>query len=341
MNRIGLLCILLLCFISTQTLAQESVGESGELSGRVFADFYWIAQNHNSALEGENGFWFRRIYLTYERDLGGAFSSRLRLEMSSPGDFQSDFKMSPVVKDAYLKWQNDQHQVLAGISSTPTWGVVEDVWGYRSVEKSPHDLFGFGSSRDLGLAAKGQIDENGRLNYHIFLGNGNSNGAELNEGKKLMLSLGSNVTENLVIEGYADINSLPGGDIYTTHGFIGYQSEAFNIGGLYAYQFRENSIQEEVEVASLFTNFKLSSRAKALLRADHMFGRYIGGADNSYIPFDPTSPESTFLVGGIDVLLGENIHLIPNIEAIIYGDSITDLESNPDLIPRVTLFYRF
>ncbi len=343
MKRISLVCIIFLCLLTTQAFAQVSVGQKGTLSGKVFADYYWMAQHHNSDIEGQNGFWFRRIYLTYERQFSDAFSSRLRLETASAGDFGSEPEMIPNVKDAYLKWENDNHQIYAGISSTPTWGLVEDVWGYRSVEKTPLDLYDFGSSRDFGLSFKGQIDKSGKLNYHFFLGNGNSNRAEIDKGKKLMLSLGYNITKHIVVEGYVDWNNDPNAlDTYTGQLFAGYRSEKFNLGLLGAYQDRGSldNIQEAgVDLISVFTNFTINDKVRGYLRADHLFEDYPNGSENSYLPF-AEGVESTFIVGGLDILLEDHIHLMPNVESIVY-DAELGRAPEADLVPRMTLFYQF
>jgi hypothetical protein len=343
MKRIIFISTILLCFLSTPLFAQVTVGDAGTLSGTVFADYYWVAQNHDTNLENNNGFWFRRIYITYERTFSDAFSSRVRFEAASSGDFQSEPEMVPNIKDAYLKWKNDSHQILAGISSTPTWGLVEDVWGYRSVEKSPLDLHDYGSSRDFGLSFKGQIDNSGKLNYHFFVGNGNSNKAEIDKGKKVMFSLAYNITDHLVIEGYADWNSHPNRlDSYVGQFFAGYRSDILNIGALGAYR-GEGSFDIEdtpLDLVSLFTNFRISDNVKGYLRADHQFEPYPNGNDNSYIPF-AENVESTFMVGGVDILLEDKIHLMPNVEAIVYGERANGQQPTTDIIPRMTLFYEF
>jgi hypothetical protein len=264
--------------------------------------------------------------------------------MSSPGDFTTSAKMSPDVKDAYVKWHNDKHQILAGISSTPTFGLTEEVWGYRSVEKSPQDLFGFGSSRDFGLSFKGQLDAGGNVHYQFFIGNGNGNKSEINKGKKFMLSLSYDITNHITIEGYGDWNDQENQDSYTLQGFAAYRSDKFNVGLLYSYQTRENvfvSGQDyDLNLASLFTNFQLSDKVNGYLRADHIFDPYLTGATNDYIPF-ASGVEPTFMVGGIDVELDENVHLMPNVEAVAYGEDTFGQTPDTDVIPRLTVFYKF
>ncbi|MGM0547160.1 MAG: porin [Bacteroidota bacterium] len=344
MTRVALLCLLFLCTIPHISIAQVAIGDQAELSGLVFSDYYWMAQHHNDNIEGKNGFWFRRVYATYDRDLSNGFSTRLRLEMNSDGDFASSSDMVPYIKDAYLKWQNDRHQILAGISGSPLFGLTEDIWGYRSVEKSPQDLYGFGSSRDFGIAFKGQLTGNGNLNYHLFVGNGNGNKADVDKGKKVSLALSYNLTDAIVVEGYGDVNSRTNNpDSYTGQVFAGYESDELNAGLLYSYQHREGTlgqVAQDLDLVSVFTNVQINERIKGYARADHLFDGYPNGSDNSYLPF-AEDVESTFVVAGLDVNLAEQVHLMPNVETIFYGENLLGNTPDTDIIPRLTLFYEF
>lgn len=343
MKRVALLSVVILLCAGTVTAQNK-----GKLSGLLFGDYFWMASNHNEDLEGSNGFWIRRIYLTYDRDLSDSFSARIRLEMTGEGDFTTSAKLSPVVKDAYLKWSDENHQIKAGISGVPTIGLVEDVWGYRSVEKTPLDLQGFGSSRDFGISAAGKFGTEGNLQYHMMLGNGNSNKSEVDKGKKLMLALSYYLTEHFVIQAYADWNDQADEfDYYTLQGFAGYQSDAFNGGFLYARQNRNNfflttdgSADLEMDIVSAFTNFAISEKTTGILRVDHMFEPNPGMVDNNYLPFSGEA-ESTLIIAGVDITLDENVHLIPNVETIIYGKNATGDTPATDILPRMTLFFTF
>lgn len=344
MRRIAMLCFIAICLWTGTAKAQVNIGEQGTISGTVFSDFYWIPLNHNSDLKGNNGFWFRRIRVTYDRKLSDSFSSRFRLDMNSEGDFLTNSSIVPSVKDAYLKWTNDTHSIYAGIASVPTWAVVEEVWGFRSVEKTPLDLQGFGSSRDFGIKVQGKIGEDEKIGYNFMFGNGNNNRNELNESKKFMLALNYQLTDHWIVEAYGDFNGQPNNrNIYTAHGFLGYQSEELNLGALYAYQFRNNTIiagDLNMNLASLFANMKISEQLRSFLRVDHMFNPNPSGESIDYIPFS-NQAESTLIIAGVDLLLDSTIHLIPNVETVIYGESPAGSIPNADLIPRLTLHYNF
>jgi hypothetical protein len=77
---------LLLSGLMTATFAQQT---SGKLSGYLFGDYYLVSQHHDPAIKGMNGFWFRRVYLTYDQKTGERTAIRFRFEMNSPGDFQA------------------------------------------------------------------------------------------------------------------------------------------------------------------------------------------------------------------------------------------------------------
>lgn len=336
----AVICTVMLSF-PEHILAQD---DRGSFSGYLYTDYYWIAQNHNEDLEGENGFWTRRVYFTYDYDISPALTSRFRLEMNSPGDFSSSSRMVPFVKDLYLDWAiNDNHSLVAGISGTPTWGLVESVWGYRSLEKSPLDLHAMGSSRDFGIALKGQLGQTGDVNYHLMVGNG----SEPNRWKKYMLSLGWWLTDNLVIEGYGDYDQIDENTTrYTLQGFAGYVSDQISLGAMFAVNHEEEEItgtddrSMTREVASLFGNFSMGDSWTSILRVDHMFSANPLGPGISYIPFSDQAP-STFLLAGVDYEAFSNLHVMPNIETIIYSENDAGHTPDTDIIPRLTLFYRF
>jgi len=333
-----LLFALFILTVTNSAFAQEN----GKISGYMFGDYYYVASNHNEDLQDANGFWFRRIYLTYDQGLSEDFAIRFRIEMNSAGDFTSKTKLEPFVKDAYLKWKHHRHSIIFGISPTPTWNVVEKVWGYRSVEKTPLDLQKFGSSRDFGLAVKGSLDSEKRVNYHFMIANGNSTSSENNAGKKLLFSLSGKINKNILVEGYADFEERPGtSNRYTVQGFAAYQRDNFRMGMQFAHQNRQVSEGMEdlkLQIGSVFAAAKLTKKAWGFARMDRVFDPNSEGVKIAYIPFDSTA-KSTFLVAGLDFRPIDNVHLIPNVEAVLYNENGTGIRPGNDVVPRLTFYY--
>ncbi len=340
---IFLCCMIVSGFFTLQ--AQQQTQPTHRFSGLLYSDYYAVLNHHNEDLEGENGFWARRVYFTYDNRLSHNVSARFRLEMNSPGDFSTNAKLEPFVKDLYLNWaMNENHSLIAGLSSTPTWGLAESIWGYRSVEKSPVDLYKLGSSRDTGIAFKGSF---GDLNYHAMFGNGSGTGSETNKYKKYMLSLAWWFTDNLVLEVYGDHDRRSSSNKRNTvQALAGYVSGNINVGAMYTAHTKTEEIsgasdhKETLDVASIFTHFKLSDKWRAILRADHMFEANPQGPTIDYIPFS-SEANSTLLIMGFGYQPIPRINIIPNIEAVFYGEADDGTTPGNDLIFRTTLHFSF
>ena len=312
-----------------------------KLSGLAFGDVYVMAANHNKDLESANGLWFRRVYLTLDNQIAKEFTFRIRYEMNSAGDFRTSSTLNPYVKDLYLKWARSNTQVLFGIVSTPTWDLAEGFWGFRDVEKTPLDLQKLGSSRDVGIQAKGWIDSKGKVSYTLMLGQGTDTKSETNKGKKGYVALAFRPVKRFLAEVYADKEELPGAkDRYVVQSLLGYEVERGRVGVLAARQHRQLSDTSaiDLDVMSAFLVAKVSPRVKVLGRVDRMFNPNPDGATISYLPFDPKA-KSMLVMGGLDVELDARFHLIPNIQAVFY-DGATPKPSN-DLMLRTTFSITF
>ncbi|MCH9029411.1 MAG: hypothetical protein IH819_07295 [Bacteroidetes bacterium] len=218
---------------------------SGKFSGYMFGDYYYFFDNHKPELNDQRGIWFRRIYFTYDYKINSSFSTRLRLEMGNEFNFEEAKTMIPFVKDAWFKYKFSNQSFIIGISPTPTFQIIEKIWGYRAVEKTPLDLQRMASSRDFGLALKGKFDEKGMFKYHLMFSNGSSNKQEIDKGKSGLLALAFYPVKEFVIEVYGDYADHAGStDWYTLQVFLGYKAKTFRAGILYADQTRQS---EDVE----------------------------------------------------------------------------------------------
>lgn len=325
--------------------APSAAAENGKISGYAFGDFYFVLNHHLEKAEGRNGFWFRRIYFTYDREIAKNIDVRFRLEMASPGLLQYSNKMMPFVKDAYVRWKTGQYQFFLGISQTPTWARIEKVWGYRSVEKTPLDLQKWGSSRDFGLGVKGALNRAGTLRFHAMFGNGSGYRSEDNKGKKFLVSLAYSPTENFLLEFYWDFEDLPGAqDIHTLQAFAAFAAENMRIGMVLARQAREGhgpiGTDLQLDLLSVFAAGTIRPNLKYFVRMDKIMDPNPKGAKVTYLPFDPLA-EFLFLVGGIDYEFAPGIHLMPNVEWVVYEKRPDGSQPGSDLIPRLTFFYKF
>jgi len=225
----------------------------------------------------------------------------------------------PFTKDAYIKWNHTGHQVIFGLSPTPTWDVIEKIWGYRSVEKTPLDLQKYGSSREFGIALKGHLDTDKRFAYHVMLANGSATKSETNEEKKVMGSLGFHPNDEVTLEFYADWENRGDPSRYTIQGFASYDTGDYRAGIQYARQTETQTGCPDVtrEVFSLFGVARMADRVSVLGRLDRNFDAAPSGI--SYLPFDPTAGSSNLVVAGLDFEPVKDVHIMPNVEAVVYG----------------------
>src|SRR5262249_24862076 len=95
------------------------------------------------------------------------------------------------LKQAWLRWRHlgAFGDLTFGVSTTPTWALVESYWGYRSLEKTVLDLQGLGFATDLGVALQRAPGAASPIGWHLMLSNDNGQKPENNASKKLSLSL--------------------------------------------------------------------------------------------------------------------------------------------------------
>lgn len=333
--KFKVISILLLSFLFTL----NGLYSQSSFSSQVFGDAYWIASNHNDDLVDVNGFRFRRIRLTYNQGLSESITVRISLEALHPGDYTTTSNMNVFIKDAYLKWGNGKTNLIVGMSITPTWSFIKDIWAYRNVEKTLMDLQRIGKSRDVGIALRGSLDQNNRIQYHLMLGNGNGTAAEINTGKNIAGSLTVEFLKNVFFQAYGDWNTLTENtEYYTLQGFLAYKSSSQRIGAQFVYQNRKELIEYKLRFVSVFASQKLNEKLWAFARVDHSFDPNPMGESIRYSPF--AVAESTLILGGLDFTLYPNIHLIPNIEIVGYNKS-EGVNYHTDIIPRITFSYKY
>jgi hypothetical protein len=316
----------------------------GKFTGEVFGDIYWVAADHDSTIEDMNGLWFRRINLTYDYKVDDVFSMRVRLEAATPGDFKSKDLMLTFVKDAWVKWTSGNQNVLLGLSQTPMVSFVEEMWGYRDIEKIPAELQRLGASRDMGIAAVGSFDSGKKFGYHAMVGNGNAQIGETDAKKKGYAALRFRPTESWGAEAYADYEDrVDSGDRRTFSGFVGYKSNKLRSGVQYIDQLRKETGEDvELRILSAWLAAKVSEKAWLFGRVDRNFDANPEGNKIAYIPFDPTAP-NVFVLAGADFWMRDNIGFSPNVEVVVYdAPDVAGLPTpDTDVIPRFTFHFTF
>ena len=339
--------LLFTCLLLASPSVAWAVAE--EISGYFFGDSYYVAKSHDGGLDGRNGFQYRRAYFTYEKDLSDELSMRFRLEMngkSFPATRETASKLEPYLKHGYLKWKPSgwRTNIYFGLSGTPTWRNVEQVWGYRSVAKTMLDLHKMGSSADFGVGLQGDIDVSKRFSYSLMIANGTGTRAEIDKDKKIYFSLAAKPLAGVTLEGYVDLeNGADLGRWSTVQGFLGYQRERFRFGIQLANQTRQQMDADNLNIlaSSVFGAVQLlEEKVWGFARFDRLFDPNPNAETIPYIPFDSTARSNMILVG-LDWTPTEAVHIIPNLVCVFYDKPDNIDKPSETIMPRLTVFFTF
>ncbi|MGQ9560226.1 MAG: hypothetical protein ACUVWA_06910 [Candidatus Oleimicrobiaceae bacterium] len=363
----------LVLFCSAVAWAQTT----SKIDGVVFGDYFYNLAHHQVAEKDRNAFVFRRIYFTFQNNITEAVKIRFRLESESE-KFGEVKKITPFVKHAFLQWGAlvPKHDLFVGLIETNAFKNSEELWGYRSIEKTIMDLNKISSSADLGAAIKGDLF-GGLVHHWLAVYNGSGYGSsEVDRFKKVGYAVWLTPLPGLIIEGYADYENLAkrepqtaaelssakdyvlASSYHTVKAFAGYGDQRFSIG---TEVFRRTNrasgmanVVLEGDKVKTFTpadvqRFGFSAFASAItpIRGLKIFARYDF--------FDPNAQSEVFtglksgsLVGGennetqtvfvgLDYIPVAGIHVMPNLIVKNY----TAPGVKKDVTARLTLSYNF
>ncbi len=353
--------VTLLMLAAARCLAAEGAAPAGRfphgrISGQVFAEYYYNVVGgprhaYNAAgadtlnspnIDGVkpigrdlNGFQIRRVYLQLDSDLSARVSSRLRLEADGRS-LTSDGKVGVALKTAHLHVRRavPQGDLIFGLLDTPTWDLSEEIWQYRSVEKTIADFRGIGGRADFGAALRGSLDGAKHVGYAAMIGNGAGQRPEDNRHKKLYLALPVNAGA-FRLEPYADYESGPGSKDRATYKlFAGYVRAAAAIGieALDRVNHRPEGGNQEPRGLSIFARAVVPANLAAFARLD-LWQPDRRARDRV---------DSQLWIVGLDWRPVTDLHVMPNVEATQYlarGAGV--VPSHHDLQARVTVHYRF
>jgi hypothetical protein len=338
---------------------------TGRFSGLMFGDYYWydawhgdtISASNSAKPDGQQGFWLRRAYFTYDLQFSEKFTTRFRLEVNSNGQFTNPGNITPFVKDAYLRWNFKGKQNLTlGIQPTLTFDWIEGWWGLRHIEKTPADLYRIDSSRDFGLTLSGPLNVGaGALSYGAQIANDSGNGSETDKYKTGRFEARWDKNPGLGASLNYNYGKRPSGqDRSTFDAFAGYRNKEFRAAAQYLWQERKSgnaTPDQKIDIWSAFGIWEFKPKKyEVYFRFDKVKGTRGGvdtglpGADGiDYWILSTAQPFKTYMVGG-EIFLHPSIRIGPNMQLAQYDndpDPIKFPGKDKDRIFRITFFWTF
>ncbi len=350
MKRYLLLLLMLVC---VSAFAQEEKPK-GKFNGVLFGDYFYKFDGDSSGAGNQysaygyktQGVTVRRARLHYEYTFNEDFAGNFGIELNDVTKI--DNKVSFMVYDAQFEWKNvvPNSSMFFGLMPSPTfvWGMSEQTYGYRSLEKTIADKNKIGTALEIGAMLKGKFDKEGNYGYTVMLGNGKGSSAEVSKFPKFYGSVFAKFLENFSAEVYYDYqNSYNEQYRMTFKGVLAYKSKDMTFMFEPFIQNRNNAVK--LTDPQNPAGFSVSGKVNVLKRKDaertealNIFARY------DY--YDPDSNNGqagfreNFIMAGLDFLPFKQFHVMPNIWINAYKDKSSANISRPDdIVGRITLWY--
>jgi len=327
--------------------------------------------------ENRFGFQARRLVLGIDGYLAENFKTRVSI-IAQQAYFTTNNIVSSIadngtltVFEAYAWWDYitsgfGNQSFVFGIQNNPAWKLSERVWGYRSVEKTATDLFGFRKAKDFGVSLKGKLFS-GVLNYDFMVGNNNGTGETAFISNDLLpktfygsvgasIPLGTTtdakgavVTNELALDAYMDANLVNDAAkaLWTAQGSVGFVSPVLRIGANYSVQTTGTTITNATPsgttnsglFATTVLSFPISfSLSEALKIKDVGLGIY-GRFDLRDI--QPYNFQNYYVVAGLDISPLKYLSFLPNVEMFFYNYPGVGTDHVSDIVPRLTVRFSF
>jgi hypothetical protein len=352
----------------------------GQLWGYTFGDFYYkgtadpLGRGGNNQYTGipagRNAFQFRRIYLGYNYAITPRFTAEILLAAEDDfgsGDLLGNGKFMFYIKYADIQWKNiwKGTNLIIGQAATPAFPLLTEViWGYRSVERTVSDLRRT-PSFDFGASLRGVFDPaHGNFGYDLMVGNGASDKVETDAFKWFYGDVFAKFfNKKLVFDLYADyerLNWIPGFHHARNmiKGFVAYNTPSLTIG---AEAFINNG---ENDVVGNAGTFKDTTNAMSKALSVYIHGVIVKNRLNFFARMDTYNPDTKydnvtftkytgltstyepnnreqFIVGGLDWTPANYIHFMPNIWYNKYVNQGTTINTNNDIVYRLTFYFIF
>ena len=166
------------------------------VGGTVFADASYINNRNDGVKNAQSGadYDIKRAYLAVDHKFNDVFSANFTTDFT----YDSTTKATQLyIKKAYLQAHlSDALNIRAGAADTTWIPFVESLYGYRFVEKTFIDDYGYGTSSDWGLHAFGSL-----LDHHVGYAFSVVDGA----GYKVPAIGAANRTDTVDIEGRVNV----------------------------------------------------------------------------------------------------------------------------------------
>ncbi len=140
-----------------------------KISGRMYFNVSNISNKYDgNKVQDQGGFQIKRFYIGIDHKFDDTFSGNVTMDVDNVANSAGkNVGKGFYIKKAYLKAKLDKALAVSlGATDMPWIPYVEGIYGYRHLEKTVTDLFGYGTSADWGVHVGGDL-VNGLVSYQV------------------------------------------------------------------------------------------------------------------------------------------------------------------------------
>ena len=306
------------------TCISISMAKEGKIGGITYFDY--------SKTEDKSAFNFNRQYFSYTGDnaeninykivfdvgrtnVGGAMKEKGYSYISE------DTRLVVFLKKAQIDYKSSYGKVSMGLIGTNTYGVQEKNWGYRFIEKSAIDGYGFSSTADIGVGFSRSLIENLNISLQVV----NGEGFKQPQGDKYH-KISFNTTY-----GERRLNNNDGyntGIVYSTEATDGDPTNMLSaFGGFSGMGLRIGAEYDMLTIGSTESSIISVSANYSFMDNKDIFLRYDIYDKNTSVEADGSS----YIITGILISCGNGLSVAPNIRIESFendSDSKTEYKIN-------------
>ena len=309
--------MVMLCFTLTAKSQTDEFKPGGKPIMKIYSNYHSTFYGGESA----SAFELTRVYLGYQYQFSKHFSGKAIFDVGDPGVGSLD--MTAYVKNAFLEYEANGFSANFGMITTTQFKVQEDFWGYRYLEKSFQDEYGFNSSADLGVSVAYEFSPVFSADLIIANGEGYK---KIESDSTLRTGFGATFTpgEKFIGRIYYDFSSKE----YTQSSlaaFVGFVAKNFNLGAEYNYQanVKFNKDRDWAGV-SFYSTFKILEKVKLFARYDKLYSKTLPGEANGWNHLN----DGESLIGGLEYAPVKGIKLTPNLRGWDPADKYQDISKS-------------
>ncbi len=300
--------------LAVLAMAQEpkdTFTPGGSASVKIFTDFRSTTTGGKTA----SAFEITRAYFGYGYNFSKEFSGKITFDVGDPG--VGGLQMTAYLKNASLQYSAKGFTANFGLISTTQFGVQEDFWANRYVQKTFQDMNGINPSADLGLGLAYKFAKYVQVDVSFYNGEGYK---KLQSDSAFQTALGLTLTpvKGLIVRGSTDFMSKKSVTQSNTSAFVGYSASKFSLAFEYNHQKNQKMVNShDVSGPSVYGSFSPVKKVKIYARYDKLSSNTLAGKTTAW----NLSKDGSLIIAGLEYAPVKGVKLSPNFQGWNPADS--------------------